>query len=454
MGDNPELDIFVCKFTIVQTKPMTPGRATRVPDFRPVVRVASGNFLEMYDFQVFGYYAAAIASTFFPSGNEFASLMLSLATFGAGFLMRPIGAIALGTYIDHRGRRDGLLLTLGLMAVGTVSIACTPSYASIGLIAPLLVVFGRLVQGLSAGVEAGGVSVYLFEVATPGHKGFYVSWQAASQQVAVMFAAVVGLGLTSRLTGDQMTRWGWRVPLLVGCMIIPMLFLLRRSLEETPEFLQRKHHLSPREILRTLARSWRLVALGTLLTIMNTVCFYLITAYTPTFGGIVLHLAAKEYMTVTLCVGASNFFWLPIMGAVSDRIGRRPLLAAVSVLALLTAYPALSWLVNAPSLSRLMVVELWLSFLFASYNSALIVFLTEIMPADVRTTGFSLVHSSATAIFGGFTPAIATYLIHATGNRAIPGLWLSFAAACGLIATALLNSSRVARCSVMHEHAQ
>jgi MFS family permease len=192
--------------------------------------------------------------------------------------------------------------------------------------------------------------------------------------------------------------------------------------------------------------------LGTLLATMNTVCFYMITAYTPTFGGTVLHLAAKDNMIVTLCVGASNFFWLPIMGAVSDRIGRRPLLAAVSVLALLTAYPALSWLVNAPSFSRLMAVELWFSFLFASYSGALIVFLTEIMPADVRTAGFSLVHSSA-VIFGGFTPAISTYLIHATGNRAIPGLWLSFAAACGLIATALLSSSRVAQFSAMHNRA-
>jgi MFS family permease len=420
-----------------------PTRAT----LWPVVRVASGNFLEMYDFQVFGYYAAAIARTFFPSGNEFASLMLSLMTFGAGFLMRPLGAIVLGAYIDHRGRRNGLLLTLGLMAIGTISIACTPSYGSIGLIAPLLVVAGRLVQGLSAGVEVGGVSVYLFEVATPGHKGFYVSWQAASQQVAVMFAAVLGLGLTLRLTGDQITRWGWRIPLLVGCAIIPLLFLLRRSLKETPEFLERKHHPSPRHILRTLARCWRLVVLGTLLTIMNTVCFYMITAYTPTFGGAVLHLAARDNMIVTLCVGASNFLWLPIMGAVSDRIGRRPMLGFVSVLALLTAYPALSWLVAAPSFSRLMAVELWFSFLFASYNGALIVFLTEVMPTDVRTAGFSLVHSSATAIFGGFTPAISTYLIHATGNRAIPGLWLSFAAICGLIATMLMSSSRVAQLS-------
>src|SRR5450755_3648378 len=225
-------------------KPATAVQPSRARTFLPVVRVASGNFLEMYDFQVFGYYAAAIARTFFPSGNEFASLMLSLATFGAGFLMRPLGAILLGAFIDHRGRRDGLLLTLGLMAIGTVSIACTPSYASIGLMAPILVVAGRLVQGLSAGVELGGVSVYLFEVATPGCQGFYVSWQAASQQVAVMFAAALGLVLTSRLTNYQMTRWGWRLPLLAGCMIIPLLFLLRRSLKETPEFLRHKHHPS------------------------------------------------------------------------------------------------------------------------------------------------------------------------------------------------------------------
>jgi MFS family permease len=429
-------------------KSATAALTGRMPDVRPVVRVASGNFLEMYDFQVFGYYAAAIGSTFFPAGSEFAALMLSLATFGAGFLMRPIGAILLGAYIDHRGRRAGLLLTIALMAVGTASIACMPPYASIGLIAPLLVVFGRLVQGFSAGVEVGGVSVYLFEIAPPGLKGFYVSWQAASQQVAVMFAALVGLILTWRLTGDEMAHWGWRVPLLIGCLIIPVLFMLRRSLEETPEFLRRTHRLSRHELLRMLASNWRLIALGTLLTIMNTVCFYVITVYTPTFGGTVLHLAPRDAMTVTLCVGASNFLWLPIMGSVSDRIGPRLLLAVISVLALFTAYPALSWLVSAPSLSRLMLVELWLSFLFASYNSALIVFLVEIMPADIRTTGFSLVHSSATAIFGGFTPAISTYLIHATGNRAMPGLWLSCAAACGLLATALLRFAGVARCSV------
>jgi len=411
----------------------------------PVIRVASGNFLEMYDFQIFGYYAAAIAATFFPSGNEFASLMASLATFGAGFLMRPLGAIFLGPYVDHRGRRAGLLLTLGLMAIGTLSIAITPSYRSIGLLAPLLVVAGRLVQGLSAGVESGGVSVYLSEIATPGHKGFYVSWQTASQQVAVMFAALLGLVLTSRLSANEMTHWGWRIPLFAGCMIIPVLFILRRSLAETPVFAARKHHPMPREILGILAAHWKLVLLGIMLTTMTTVSYYMITAYTPTFGSSVLHLTASSSMTVTLCVGASNFFWIPVMAAWSDKIGRRPLLIGITVLALFTAYPALSWLVAAPSFSRLLEVELWLSFLFGSYNGAMVVTLTEIMPVDIRTTGFSFAYSCATATFGGFTPAICTYLIHATGNRAVPGLWVSFAAACGLTSALLLSPLRVAR---------
>ena len=397
----------------------------------------------MYDFQVFGYYAAAIAATFFPRGNDFLSLMLSLTTFGAGFLMRPLGAIVLGTYVDHHGRRGGLLLTLGLMAVGTVSIAVTPSYASIGVIAPLLVLAGRLLQGLSAGVELGGVAVYLSEIATPGHKGFYVSWQSASQQIAVMFAAVLGLMLTSRLTSDQMARWGWRVPLLVGCLIIPLLFLLRGSLRETPEFLARKRHPAPRQILGTLARNWRLVLLGTMLTTMTTVCFYISTAYTPTYGISVLHLAAKDTMIVTLCVGAANFILLPASGALSDKIGRRPLLVTVATLALLTAYPAMVWLVKAPSFERLISVELWFALLFGMYNGPMVVFLTEIMPLEIRTVGFSLAFSCATAVFGGFTPAISTLLIHITNNRAIPGLWLAFAAACGLLATFMLTPSRV-----------
>ncbi len=402
-----------------------------------VIRVSSGNFLEMYDFMVFGYYASAIGKAFFPSGSPFVSLMLSLMTFGAGFLMRPLGAIVLGAYADHHGRRAGLMLTLGLMSVGILSIACMPGYAKIGLLAPLLVVIGRLLQGFSAGMELGGVSVYLSEIATRGHKGFYVSWQSGSQQVAVMFAALVGVVLSAKLPPEKMTAWGWRVPLLLGCVIIPFLFTLRRSLQETDEFKSRKQKPNTSEILRSLTANWGIVVIGTMMVTMTTVSFYMITAYTPTFGNSVLHLANIDSLIVTLCVGASNLFWLPIMGALSDRIGRRPLLFVFTILMLLTAYPAMLWLVREPSFTRLMTVELWFSFIYGSYNGAMVVFLTEIMPIDVRTSGFSLAYSLATAVFGGFTPAISTYLIYLTGNRAVPGLWLSCAAAIGLIAALL-----------------
>ena len=420
----------------VETRPAPAAIAIdRAAKITAVVRVSSGNFLEMYDFMVFGYYAKEIGNAFFPTGRPYVSLMLSLMTFGAGFLMRPFGAIVLGAYTDQRGRRAGLILTLALMSVGILTIACTPGYASIGLMAPLLVLLGRLLQGFSAGMELGGVSVYLSEIATPGHKGFYVSWQSASQQVAVMFAALLGVGLTSVLSPTKMTIWGWRVPLLLGCAIVPVLFVLRRSLQETDEFAARKHRPSAAEILRSMISKWGIVLTGMMLVTMTTVSFYMITAYTPTFGQSVLHLASVHSLVVTLCVGASNLFWLPVMGSLSDRVGRRPLLIACTCLMLISAYPAMLWLVHSPSFIRLLVVELWFSFLYSSYNGAMVVFLTEMMPISVRTSGFALAYSLATAIFGGFTPAISTYLIHTTGNHAMPGVWLSAGAVSGLVAT-------------------
>ena len=416
--------------------------------WKSVTIVASGNFLEMYDFMVFGFYATIIASVHFPGANEYAGLMLTLMTFGAGFLMRPIGALVLGAYLDRYGRRDGLLITLGLMAVGTFTIAATPGYVSIGLAAPFLILIGRLVQGLSAGVELGGVSVYLSEIAPPGRKGFFVAWQSASQQLAIVFAALLGITLATQLSPEEMKDWGWRVPFIAGCLLIPFLFAIRRRLVETPAFTARRHHPTFAEIYASLRKSAGLVIIGMMLVTMTTVSFYMITSYTPTFGTNELHLSRLDSLIVTLCVAISNFVLLPTMGALSDKVGRRPLLLTATILMMLTAYPALLWLVQEPSFARLLMVELWFSLLYGSYNGAMVVFLTELMPPAVRTAGFSLAYSLATAIFGGFTPAISTALIHGTGNTAIPGAWLALAAFLGLVAT--LIAARGTAAAIAH----
>ncbi|TCK33543.1 metabolite-proton symporter [Paraburkholderia sp. BL8N3] len=402
-----------------------------------VVRVVSGNFLEMYDFMVYGFYASSIAHAMFPSNNEFVSLMLSLATFGMGFLMRPLGAIVLGSYMDRHGRRAGLILTLSLMSVGVLLIAVTPTYASIGALAPALVIFGRLLQGFSAGAESGGVSVYLAEVAPPGCRGFYVSWQSASQQISVLLAAVLGVALRFTLSNEQMDAWGWRIPFLLGCSIVPVLFWIRRSVSESHAFKAQKQQ-SVGEIFKTLAHSWRIILWSMMLVSLTSIMFYLITAYTPTFGRAELGLKPIDTFYVTTCVALVTFVMIPVMAALSDRIGRRPLLIGASLTIAIVAYPAMTWLVDTPSFENLLLIEVGFAFLYAAYQAALVVTLTEIIPANVRGTGFSLAYSLSQAVFGGFTPAICTALIHVTTNKAMPGVWLTLGAFFALLATLVI----------------
>lgn len=410
-----------------------------------VFRVTSGNFLEQFDFFLFGFYATQIAAVFFPASSEFASLMMTFAVFGAGFLMRPLGAVILGAYIDDVGRRKGLILTLSIMASGTLLIVLVPGYSSIGLWAPLLVLVGRLLQGFSAGAELGGVSVYLAEMATAGRKGFYTSWQSASQQVAIVVAAALGYGLNQLMSPEMIADWGWRIPFAIGCLIVPFIFVLRRSLEETEEFACRSERPTMKQVFATLGENWRVVLAGLLMVAMTTTAFYLITVYAPTFGKTVLNLGTTDALLVTLLVGISNFIWLPIGGHLSDRFGRKPILVAMTVLAIFTAYPALSFLAQAPSFAHMLQVLLWLSFIYGLYNGAMIPALTEIMPVQVRVAGFSLAYSLATAVFGGFTPAISTWLIHLSGDKGAPGYWMTFAAVCALCSTLVLYRASSSR---------
>src|ERR1700759_4405601 len=387
-----------------------------------ILRATSGNFLEQFDFFLFGFYASAIAKAFFPAGNDTAALLNTFGVFWLGALMRPVGAIVLGAYIDKIGRRQGLIVTLAIMAVGTVIITICPTYASIGVAAPILVLVGRLVQGFSAGVELGGVSVYLSEIATPGNRGFYTSFQSSSQQVAIFVASLLGFFLSEVMPADTVAAWGWRIPFFVGCMIIPLIFFLRRTLEETPAFLAMKKHPTAAEVFASALANWRIVILGMMIAILTTTTFYFVTVYTPTFGKTVLKLSTQDALLVTLLVAVPNFIWNPVGGALSDRIGRKPVLLAIAGLAFVTAYPALHWLVAAPTFGKLLAVEMMFSFYFGMYSGTMLGALVEIVPAHVRTTCFSLAFALAAALFGTFTPFASTWLIEHTGDKASPGL--------------------------------
>src|SRR6201995_522132 len=239
------------------------------------------------------------------------------------------------------------------MALGTVVIAFCPSYASIGISATVIVLIGRLIQGFSAGVELGGVSVYLSEIATPGNRGFYTSFQSSSQQVAIFVAAIIGFLLREGMSGDTfLDSIGgiakWRIPFFIGCLIIPVIFFLRRTLEETPEFLKMKKHPTANEVFASAIANWRIVVLGMMIAVLTTTTFYFITVYAPGFGK-ELKLSASGTLLVTLLVAVTNFIWNPVGGAPSDRIGRKPVLVTIATLSFLTAYPALHWLPPRPA---------------------------------------------------------------------------------------------------------
>ncbi|WP_130803609.1 MFS transporter [Acinetobacter ihumii] len=409
---------------------------------RAIFNVTSGNFLEQYDFFLFGLYAKAIGQTFFHADSSYAALMKTFLIFAVSFLMRPIGALVLGPYVDRIGRRKGLMLTLSIMAIGSLLIALTPGYATIGFAATVLIFIGRLAQGFSAGVELGGVSVYLSEIAEPHNRGFITSWQSASQQVAVIFAAVLGYLVSVAFTKAQVDAWAWRIPFFVGCAIIPFIFWLRKSLQETEAFTTRKEHPSTRQIMATLAANWKIVLIGMCMVATTTTMFYFITVYTPTYGKEVLHLSTAESLLATVMVGISNFILLPIGGYLSDKFGRKPLLIASTTLIFVSAYPLLSWLTQHISLGHMLISLLWLSLLYSFYNGALVVSLTEMMPSSVRIAGFSVAYSLATSVFGGLTPMIATYLVEQSGSKSMPAFWLMFAAIISLIATLIVFRQR------------
>ncbi|HXZ10749.1 MAG TPA: MFS transporter, partial [Paraburkholderia sp.] len=367
---------------------------------------------------------------FFPAGNDTVSLLFTLGTFGVSFFMRPLGAVVLGAYADRAGRKAALTLSILLMMAGTLIIATLPTYQTLGVAAPLILVAARLMQGFSAGGEFGSATAYLAEH-VPGRRGFFASWQIASQGLTTLLAAVFGVVLTGQLTPEQMTSWGWRVPFLFGLLIGPVAWYIRRKLDETPEFLAAETTTTPVRDTFASQKVRLVIAMG--IVVLGTVSTYLVL-FMPTYGVKQLGLPPSVSFAAILLVGVIQLVFAPVVGHLSDRHGRTGIMLTSAVLLLVLIYPAFAWLVADPTFGNLMVMQIVFGFLMTGYFGALPGLLSEIFPVQTRTTGMSLAYNIAVTIFGGFGPFIIAWLISASGMKTAPSFYVIFAAVISLIA--------------------
>ena len=395
--------------------------------YRVIAAGSIGNALEWYDILVYGYFAVTLSNVFFPKGNEAVSLLLTLGTFGASYLVRPLGAIVLGAYGDRAGRKASLMVSILLMVIGTLMMALMPSYAAIGIVAPIAVLMARLIQGFSVGGEFGSATAFLVEHG-PGRKGFFASWQWAGQGLAALLASAFGVALTSGLAPEQLQSWGWRIPFLFGLLIGPVGFYIRRHVAETPEFLRTEAATTP--VRDVIVGQWGrlLLAIGTVA--ISTSANYVIL-YMPTYAIKELGLPQSIGFIATLIGAAILMVGAPMIGHSSDKIGRTRVMIAMTVLFIISAYPVFLMLTTERSLVALVAVVAWMSLLKTGYSGALPALLAEIFPTRTRVTGMALSYNIGVPLFGGFAPVIVQWLIEQTGSKLVPGYYL--------IATALLS---------------
>ncbi|WP_447982745.1 MFS transporter [Achromobacter kerstersii] len=419
---------------------------------RVIAGTTIGNALEFFDFTVFTFLMLVIGPLFFPAASGYGQLLLTTATFGVGFLMRPVGGMLIGSYADRHGRRAAMTLTLWLMGLGCALIAAAPTYAQMGVAGPVLMVLARLIQGFAAGGEVGASTTLLVEHAPADKRGFYSSWQFGSQSLGVMLGALTVALLTAALSKEQMQAWGWRVPFVIGILTVPVGAYIRRNLEETLEpaktstssqnprtphtphtsHTQQTPHPSAPSPATAQHQPLRLVfaehkaqiVKGILLVIGGMVCAQIIGFYMPAYANKELGLPATSTLFASVVLGAIGFVIAPFVGMLADRVGRKKVIfwsRAATVCALL---PCFQWLVSAPSTERLMTVIALLAVLLALQTAPVITMLPELFPKAVRTTGMSVVYGLGISVFGGFAQFFVTWLLHVTGNPMAPAWYL------------------------------
>jgi MFS family permease len=412
---------------------------------RNILAAVIGNALEWYDFLVFAFMTPIVAKLFFPSNpadpsDNINQILLTTAVFGVGFFMRPVGGIVLGLYGDRKGRKAAMVMVTGLMAVAIALITLAPTYAAVGLLAPMFIVMARLLQGFAAGGEFGTSTALLIELAPAGKRGFYGSWQMTGQMTALLLGAAIGTLITDIFTQEQLMDWAWRLPFAFGLLIVPVAIYIRRNVEEPEAFKQLKaaqaagtvKQIGVLEMLRTYRRE-TLVGMG--LVVTCTVSIYITFTYLVTFSTVTLKLPLHDTFLVQMAGAALMVVLMPFMGAWSDRVGRRPLLIGSLLGYMVVLLPLYAWLTNEPSVSKLLIVQMIISVFVAAFFGVFSTVMAEMFPANVRSVGMSMAYNVAVMIFGGFAQFIVTWLIRTTGSPMSPAYYVMFGVALGLLAS-------------------
>ena len=418
----------------------SPGAAIPVMGRWAIAAAVAGNAIEFFDFLAYSFYSVYIGRAFFPTRDEFFSLLLSLATFGVGFVMRPLGGFVIGSFADRAGRRPAMVLTISLMTVGTMGVALTPSYATIGVAAPIILVFARLVQGLALGGEVGPSTALLLEAAPPGRAGAWVSWQGASQGAATLMAGVAGLALATLLDAKQLAAWGWRVPFLFGLLIVPLGIYIRRGLPET--LVKRPARDGETGPVRLIWRHHQVALwLGLTIVMCQTISAY-VCSYMTTYALTALAMPAKLAMVATVMTGIATVLGAKLGGYLTDRVGRKPVMIVSRALMLLAIYPAFLFLIQAADVWALGAVAALLALLTSAGTAASMVALIEIFPSAVRSSGMSITNAVSVSLFGGTTQFVNAWLIGETGNKLSPAYYVIVSSVIGIWAMFKLPGTR------------
>lgn len=410
---------------------------------RQVVAAVIGNALEWYDFIVYGFLASIIARQFFPSDDDYASLLMALATFGVGFFMRPVGGVLLGIYSDRKGRKAAMQLIIRLMTVSIALIAFAPSYAAIGMGAPLMIVVARMLQGFATGGEYASATAFLVESAPAHRKGLYGSWQLVGQCLAVFSGAAMVALVTHLFSPETLDLWGWRLPFVLGLLIGPVGLWIRKYMDEPEAFIEARKQVRGNgpgliQVIREHRRSI-LVSMG--LACGATVSFYVVLVNMPTFAHKNLGLPLDQVLLVQMLAVALMTLVIPLSGALSDRLGRRPVLLAFTLAFFVMVYPLYVWVAAAPSIERLLVMQVLLCSAIGGFFGPAPTALAEQFPVQVRSTGVSVAYNVAVMVFGGFAPLIVTWLSKVLGTPVAPAFYVLFACLLTLLGTYCLHEA-------------